>query len=75
MSAAERSRTIDAVLSQVNGRVPVIAGTGANCTETAVAHAREAEAAGVDGMLVVTPYYNKLLSGGLCAIIRPLLMQ
>lgn len=65
MSAAERSRTIDAVLSQVNGRVPVIAGTGANCTETAVAHAREAEAAGVDGMLVVTPYYNKATQRGL----------
>ena len=65
MDAAERSRTIDAVVSQVNGRVPVIAGTGANCTETAVARSREAEAAGVDGVLVVTPYYNKATQRGL----------
>ena len=65
MDAAERSRTIDAVVSQVNGRVPVIAGTGANCTETAVTRSREAEAAGVDGVLVVTPYYNKATQRGL----------
>ena len=40
----------------VNGRIPVIAGTGSNCTETAIYLSQEAEKAGVDGILVVTPY-------------------
>lgn len=65
MTAAERSRTIDAVVSQVNGRVPVIAGTGGNCTATAIEQSKAAEAAGVDGLLVVTPYYNKATQRGL----------
>ena len=47
------------------GRIPVIAGTGSNCTETAVFLSREAEKAGVDGVLVVTPYYNKATQKGL----------
>ena len=50
---------------QVNGRIPVIAGTGSNCTETAVYLSQEAEKAGVDGLLVVTPYYNKATQNGL----------
>ena len=65
MTAAERSRTIDAVVSQVNGRVPVIAGTGGNCTATAIEQSKAAKAAGVDGLLVVTPYYNKATQRGL----------
>lgn len=50
---------------QVNGRIPVIAGTGSNCTETAVYLSQEAEKAGVDGLLIVTPYYNKATQNGL----------
>ena len=42
-------------VKQVNGRLPVIAGTGSNCTETAVYLSQEAQKAGVDGLLLVTP--------------------
>ncbi|MBD5522051.1 MAG: 4-hydroxy-tetrahydrodipicolinate synthase [Lachnospiraceae bacterium] len=49
----------------VNGRIPVVAGTGSNCTETAVYLSTEAEKYGVDGLLVVTPYYNKATQNGL----------
>jgi len=49
----------------VRGRIPVIAGTGSNCTETAVYLSTEAEKYGVDGLLLVTPYYNKATQKGL----------
>lgn len=49
----------------VKGRIPVIAGTGSNCTETAVYLSTEAEKYGVDGLLLVTPYYNKATQKGL----------
>lgn len=49
----------------VNQRIPVVAGTGSNCTETAIYLSREAEKAGVDGLLLVTPYYNKATQKGL----------
>ena len=49
----------------VKKRVPVIAGTGSNCTETAIYLSQEAQKAGVDGCLVVTPYYNKATQKGL----------
>lgn len=52
-------------VKQVNGRIPVIAGTGSNCTETAIYLSQEAEKAGVDGLLTVTPYYNKATQNGL----------
>lgn len=52
---------------KVAGRVPVIAGTGSNCTETAVYLSQEAEKAGVDGLLLVSPYYNKATQNGLYA--------
>lgn len=51
----------------VNKRVPVVAGTGSNCTETAIYLSKEAEKYGVDGLLVVTPYYNKATQKGLIA--------
>ncbi len=52
-------------VKQTAGRIPVIAGTGSNCTETAIYLSQEAEKAGVDGLLVVTPYYNKATQKGL----------
>ncbi len=51
----------------VNKRIPVIAGTGSNCTETAIYLSKEAQKAGVDALLVVTPYYNKATQKGLIA--------
>ncbi len=51
----------------VAGRIPVVAGTGSNCTETAIYLSTEAEKAGVDGLLVVSPYYNKATQKGLYA--------
>ena len=51
----------------VAGRIPVIAGTGSNCTESAIYLSTEAEKAGVDGLLLVTPYYNKATQNGLYA--------
>lgn len=52
---------------QVAGRIPVVAGTGSNCTETAVYLSTEAEKFGVAGLLLVTPYYNKATQNGLYA--------
>lgn len=65
MSYVERMRTIETVVQHVDGRVPVIAGTGANCTETAITLSKDAALAGVDGILVVTPFYNKATQKGL----------
>lgn len=48
-------------------RIPVIAGTGSNCTDSAVYLSKEAEKCGVDGLLLVTPYYNKATQNGLKA--------
>lgn len=52
-------------ITRVAGRIPVIAGTGSNCTETAVYLSQEAEKAGADALLLVTPYYNKATQKGL----------
>lgn len=52
-------------VKQVAGRIPVVAGTGSNCTETAIYLSTEAEKACVDGVLLVTPYYNKATQNGL----------
>ena len=65
MSYEERIRTIEAVVRHVDGRVPVIAGTGSNNTENAIAMSRDASGAGVDALLVVTPFYNKATPKGL----------
>ncbi len=51
----------------VKGRVPVVAGTGSNCTQTAVYLSQEAEKYGADALLLVTPYYNKATQNGLLA--------
>ena len=65
MTYRERMRTIEHCVEHVNGRVPVIAGSGSNNTETALALSKDAERAGADGLLVVTPYYNKASQPGL----------
>ena len=65
MSYRERMRTIEFCVEHVDGRVPVIAGSGSNSTETALTLSRDAERAGADGLLVVTPYDNKASQTGL----------
>lgn len=54
-------------IDKVAKRIPVVAGTGSNCTETAVYLSKEAQKLGADGILVVTPYYNKATQKGLIA--------
>ena len=61
----EHIECIRFVTKYVNKRVPVIAGTGSNCTETAIYLSKEAEAAGADAVLLVSPYYNKATQKGL----------
>lgn len=65
LTTEEHSEVIKAAERFVNHRVPVVAGTGSNCTREAVYLSKEAEEAGVDGLLAVTPYYNKATQGGL----------
>lgn len=61
----EHEKVIKAAVEFTKHRVPVIAGTGSNCTRTAIQLSQEAEEAGVDGLLIVTPYYNKATQEGL----------
>ena len=65
MSYEERKRIIEFTARHVNGRVPVIAGTGSNNTEHAIALSDDAVQAGADALLVVTPFYNKATQKGL----------
>ena len=65
LTTDERLSVIQFVVERVNGRVPVIAGTGGNNTEEVVSNSKSAEAIGVDGLLIVTPYYNKTSQAGL----------
>lgn len=65
MTYRERMRAIEFCVEHVDGRVPVIAGSGSNATEIAVTLSRDAERAGADGLLLVTPYYNKATQAGL----------
>lgn len=67
MSVDERKETIKFAVEVANKRIPIIAGTGANCTQSAIEFTKWAETAGVDGCLVVTPYYNKTTQEGLIA--------
>lgn len=65
LSHTEHTKLIDYCVEKVNGRVPVIAGTGSNDTAYSLELSKEAERSGVDGMLQVTPYYNKTSQAGL----------
>ncbi|MCI8286392.1 MAG: 4-hydroxy-tetrahydrodipicolinate synthase [Lachnospiraceae bacterium] len=65
LSHEEHLEVIRYCVKTVAGRIPVIAGTGSNCTETAIYLSREAETAGADGLLLVSPYYNKATQNGL----------
>ena len=67
LSEEEHSAVIAHTIQYVNHRVPVIAGTGSNATDTAVMLSQKAEKDGADGLLVVTPYYNKATQNGLYA--------
>lgn len=67
MTLEERKQTIEFAVKVANHRVPIIAGTGANCTQSAIDFTKWAESAGVDGALIVTPYYNKTTQEGLIA--------
>ncbi len=67
LSHKEHLEVIRFTIEKVNKRIPVIAGTGSNCTDTAVYLSQEAEKYGADGLLLVTPYYNKATQKGLIA--------
>lgn len=65
LSHEEHLDVVKYCVEVVNKRIPVIAGTGSNCTETAIYLSKEAESYGVDGLLLVSPYYNKATQNGL----------
>lgn len=67
MSEEEHSKVIRFAIERVNHRIPVIAGTGSNSTRTAIQLSQEAAKDGADGLLLVTPYYNKATQNGLIA--------
>ncbi|QZY56270.1 4-hydroxy-tetrahydrodipicolinate synthase [Crassaminicella profunda] len=67
MTDEEQKKTIKFTVEKINGRIPVIAGTGSNCTNHAIEMSQYAEKIGADGVLVITPYYNKTTQKGLIA--------
>ena len=67
MTVEEKKATIEFAIKIVNKRIPVIAGTGSNCTQSAIDMTKFAESVGAEAALVVTPYYNKTTQAGLIA--------
>lgn len=65
LSMEEHRNVIRAAVEFTKHRIPVVAGTGSNCTKTAIQLTKEAEEDGADGALIVTPYYNKATQAGL----------
>ena len=65
LSHDEHQKVIELCIKEAKGKIPVIAGTGSNSTDEAIALTKHAESAGADGALVVTPYYNKPTQEGL----------
>ena len=67
MTEEEHMECVKFAIERAKGRIPVVAGTGSNCTRTAIDMSKEAAADGADGLLIVTPYYNKATQAGLIA--------
>lgn len=67
LTEEEHMDVIKFTVDKTKGRIPVLAGTGSNCTATAIEMSKEAVKAGADGLLLVTPYYNKCTQAGLIA--------
>ncbi len=67
LDPAEHDRLVSTCVETAAGRVPVIAGTGGNCTRTSIERTKAAEAAGADAVMLVAPYYNKPTQAGLLA--------
>ena len=65
MTTEEKKQAIECAIKTANGRIPIIAGTGGNNTMKVIENSKKAEALGVDGLLIVTPYYNKCTQKGL----------
>lgn len=65
MTVEERKETIKFAIKKAEKRVPIIAGTGGNCTANVIEMTKYAESVGADGALIVTPYYNKTTQDGL----------
>ena len=65
MTTEEKIATITCAVKTSQGRVPIIAGTGGNNTKQVIAYSKKIETLGVDGLLIVTPYYNKCTQNGL----------
>ncbi len=65
MSLEEKQEAIKFTVEKINGRIPVIAGTGSNCTKSTIELSVYAEKVGADGLLLVSPYYNKTTQAGL----------
>lgn len=65
MTLEEKLSTIETAVKISNGRIPIIAGTGGNNTKQVIEYSKQVEKLGVDGLLIVTPYYNKCTQNGL----------
>lgn len=65
MTEQEKLQTIECAVKTANGKIPIIAGTGSNNTKAVIEMNKKVEALGVDGLLIVTPYYNKTTQAGL----------
>ena len=66
MTLDEKKETIKFAVDVANNRIPIIAGTGSNCTKSAIEMSKYAESVGVSAVLVVTPYYNKTTQARSC---------